>query len=94
MPETSADAVIVDVRTPEEYAGGHLEGAQNIDFYAPDFVEQVSQLDRNKQYRLYCRSGSRAGQAEQLMKDTGFNDVASLGSMQTAANATGKEIVQ
>ncbi|GAP61667.1 MAG: rhodanese-like domain-containing protein [Ardenticatenia bacterium] len=70
--------VILDVRTPEEFAGGHLEGAINIDFYAPDFEQQLAQLDKSKTYFVYCRSGNRSGQTIPIMKKLGFQQVYEL----------------
>ncbi len=70
--------VLVDIRTPEEYQSGHIEGAINIDYYAPDFKEQVSQLDKNKKYLYYCRSGHRSREAEVLAKTFNFSEVYEL----------------
>ncbi len=74
----SGEYVLVDIRTPEEYQAGHIKGAINIDFYAPDFKEQVSKLDKNKKYLYYCRSGHRSGQAEVLAKAFDFPEVYEL----------------
>ncbi|WP_022868793.1 rhodanese-like domain-containing protein [Schaalia vaccimaxillae] len=84
---------LIDVRTPEEFAQGHLEGAINIDFNSADFQEQITQLDPNGTYTLYCRSGNRAGQALELMKNQGFNQVTNIGGVEEAAATTGLEIV-
>ncbi len=67
--------VILDVRTPEEYQSGHIDGAINVDFYAPDFPQQLDKLDKNKVYVLYCRSGNRSGRTVPLMKQLGFREV-------------------
>lgn len=69
------DAVLLDIRTPEEVAEARIAGALNIDFYAPDFRDQIADLDRDATYIVYCRSGSRSSQAESLFADLGFNDV-------------------
>ena len=69
------DLVVLDVRTPEEFAEGHLEGAVLVDFYAPDFADQLAGLDANVPYVLYCRSGNRSGQTLSLMAQMGFADV-------------------
>jgi len=61
------DFVILDVRTPQEFADGHLAGAQNIDFLAPDFAARVNALDRGKTYLVYCHSGNRSTRAVQAM---------------------------
>lgn len=66
------DLVILDVRTPDEFAAGHIEGAVMLDFYREDFAEQVAALDRDVPYVIYCRSGSRSGQTRELMSELGF----------------------
>ncbi len=73
-----SDLVILDVRTAEEYAEGHLDGATVIDFYADDFADQIGELDPSVPYLLYCRSGSRSGQAAALMAELEFVDVADV----------------
>lgn len=83
-----AELVVLDVRTPEEFAAGHLEGAIMIDFYSPDFATDIAELDRDVPYLLYCRSGNRSSQARALMADLGFSDVADLdGGIQAWAAA-------
>ena len=72
------DLVILDVRTPEEFAEGHLAGAIMIHFYDHDFADQLAELDPAVPYLVYCRSGSRSGQTTALMKDLGFTDVADV----------------
>lgn len=74
----SEDLVILDVRTPEEFAEGHLDGAIMIDFYRDDFAEQLAELDPDVPYLLYCRSGNRSGQTTALMNSLGFTDVADV----------------
>ncbi len=67
--------VVLDVRTPQEYRSGHIAGAINIDFYAPDFPKRLDKLDKNKTYVVYCRSGHRSGQAVSLMRQLGFTHI-------------------
>ena len=69
---------ILDVRTPEEYADGHLSGSTMIDFYAADFADRIAALDRDTPYLIYCRSGNRSGQTRELMEELGFTDVRDL----------------
>lgn len=69
------DVVVLDVRTPEEYAAGHIDGAVLVDFQADDFADQIDALDRDTPYVLYCRSGNRSAQARDLMDELGFRDV-------------------
>lgn len=72
------DLVILDVRTPEEFAEGHLDGAIMVDFYDDDFADQLAELDPDVPYLLYCRSGNRSGQTLAMMEDLGFTDVADV----------------
>ncbi len=76
--EPPQDLVILDVRTPEEFAEGRLEGAIMIDFYEADFADQLAELDPNVPYLLYCRSGNRSGQAAAVMEQLGFTDVSDI----------------
>jgi len=76
--EGNAAFIILDVRTPAEYAEGHIEGAINIDFYSSEFEEMVKALDRDDTYFIYCRSGNRSGQARNLMEGLGFAEVYNL----------------
>lgn len=87
-------ATVVDVRTAAEFASGHLDGALNIDFQDADFASQIAQLPKDGVYYLYCRSGSRAGQAASVMKSQGFANVTNLGGLDAAASATGLNVVQ
>jgi len=69
---------VIDVRTPEEFADGHLDGATLIDFYDADFAEQIAELPADQEYLVYCRSGNRSGQAVQIMEGLGFDQVYDL----------------
>lgn len=72
------DLVILDVRTPEEYAEGHLEGAVLVDFYDADFADQLAELDPAVPYLVYCRSGNRSGQTLPLMEQLGFGSASDI----------------
>jgi rhodanese-related sulfurtransferase len=67
--------VVLDVRTPEEYRDGHLEGAVMIDFRSNGFREKVEALDREKTYLVYCRTGNRSGSAISMMEEMGFRRI-------------------
>lgn len=64
--------VLLDVRTPEEFAEGHIEGAINVDVKDPNFEEKIATLDSNKNYYIYCKSGGRARLATEKMQQKGF----------------------
>jgi len=73
-------ARLVDVRTPEEFAGGHLPGAVNIP--VQQLSQRMSELDpKDKPIVVYCRSGHRSGQAAALLKGAGHAEVHDLGAM-------------
>jgi rhodanese-related sulfurtransferase len=86
---SAADAVIIDVRTPEEFAQGHLDGAINLDVESGAFESGLADLDPSATYAVYCRSGRRSAMAADVMAQNGFTDVADLGSVEAAATATG-----
>lgn len=92
-PAAPDGAVVIDVRTPQEYAAGHLEGALNIDVEAADFADRVGELDVDATYVLYCRSGNRAGAAAAQMAELGFAHVTNAGGLDEAASATGLAVV-
>ncbi len=69
------DFVIIDVRTPEEFDGGYIEGAINIDFNSWDFRAKLDALDKDKSYLIYCRSGRRSAGARDIMAELGFREV-------------------
>ncbi|MCC6514878.1 MAG: thioredoxin [Chitinophagales bacterium] len=75
---TTSDAEILDVRTPEEYAGGFIKNAQNIDYNSAAFEEEISKLDKNKTYFVYCLSGKRSASAASVMRKNGFANVVNL----------------
>jgi rhodanese-related sulfurtransferase len=89
----SEGTIIIDVRTPGEFATGHLENALNIDVQSPDFVAQVSELDPNASYFIYCRSGNRSGQAISQMSNMGFTEMRNGGSVQQATDYSGIPVV-
>jgi len=66
------DFVILDVRTPEEFAEGHIEGAINMDYYEGGFRDELDTLDKNKTYLMHCRSGSRSGRTLDIMEELDF----------------------
>ena len=77
--ENDANAIILDVRTPEEYDSGHILSAQLLDIRNPQgFMEGIAQLDTSKTYYVYCRSGARSAQACQLLKQQGITDCFNL----------------
>ena len=74
------DFVLLDIRTPEEYGAGKIEGSINIDFYDSDFREQLDALDKDTHYVVYCNSGNRSGQSLPIFEDLGFVQVENVAS--------------
>ena len=70
--------VVLDVRTPEEFAEERLDGAVLVDFYDADFAEQLAALDPDVPYLVYCRSGNRSGQTLGIMEQLGFSSAADV----------------
>ena len=70
-----AGATVIDVRTPEEYDAGHVEGALPADISTGDFERAVADLPREASYVVYCATGRRAAAAVEQLEDAGFTDV-------------------
>ncbi len=73
--KNNKDFVVLDVRTPEEFASGHIEGAINIDYNSERFKSEIGKLDKNKSYLVYCRTGRRTSGAVKIMTQLGFNRI-------------------
>ncbi|MGV3459844.1 MAG: rhodanese-like domain-containing protein [Flavobacterium sp.] len=77
--QADGDAVILDVRTADEYSRGIIPGAVNIDIYkGQGFIDEVEQLDKSKNYYVYCAAGARSGQACNVMHQMGFANAYNL----------------
>jgi len=77
--EQDNNAVLLDVRTPEEVADGYIPNAKHIDIYlGQGFIDEISKLDKTKNYYVYCRSGNRSGQACNLMNGMGIENAYNL----------------
>jgi rhodanese-related sulfurtransferase len=70
--------ITLDVRTPGEFNEGHIEGALLVDFQSGNFENEIASLDKSKTYAVYCRSGSRSGQAVKVMSEAGFTNIYNL----------------
>lgn len=93
IDDPPADLVVLDVRTPEEFAEGHLEGAVMLDFYDPAFADSLAELDPDVPYVLYCRSGNRSGQTLAMMEALGFESVDDVDGGIVAWQAAGLPVV-
>jgi len=72
------DFVVLDVRTPGEFAQGHLEGAVLVDYRSPGFREEMAGLEKTKTYLVYCRTGNRSARAMGIMGELGFRSIYNL----------------
>jgi phage shock protein E len=72
LNSVNKDIQLIDVRTPQEFASGHLENAVNLDYFDSDFDAQFKNLDKNKPVYLYCKSGRRSANAAEKLEDMGF----------------------
>jgi phage shock protein E len=89
----SPGVTILDVRTPEEFAQGHIAGAVNIPVEYPDYVQRVSELDPNGTYAVYCRSGNRSQPAVAALEQLGITGVYELESGTIGWTAEGQPLV-
>lgn len=76
--ENNKEAIILDVRTPQELAEGYISGAVNIDYSSSNFKEDLNKLDKSKPVYVYCRSGRRSANAMSLLNNLGFTEVYNL----------------
>lgn len=90
----NADAVLVDVRTPEEFSEGHLPGAKNINVLDDSFADRFSGFDKKETIYVYCRSGSRSARAQKILRGEGFLKVINLEGGFLAWKAAGKAVEQ
>ncbi len=75
---TVEGAQLIDVRTPEEFAKGHLAGARNIDWLEGGFMDKAASLDPKKPVLLYCAAGGRSEDALNAMRAAGYTNVVDL----------------
>ncbi len=76
----SPDAVLLDVRTEEEYLMGHIPGSRNIPLHTIDNVEDMVENKNTKLY-VYCRSGARSRQAVNILEELGYTNAINIGGI-------------
>ncbi|MCL2784841.1 MAG: rhodanese-like domain-containing protein [Propionibacteriaceae bacterium] len=84
--------ITIDVRTPQEYAARHVQGALNISFNDPSFVTQMLEFPKDTELIVYCNAGGRGGRAKTKLTSLGFTNVTSYGIM-GASIATNTPVV-
>lgn len=70
--------LLIDVRTPGEFASGHIENSINIDYKADNFKELIGELDPNQEVYVYCKVGGRSGRSAKILRDMGFKNIYDL----------------
>jgi rhodanese-related sulfurtransferase len=83
----SGERTVIDVRRPDEYEQAHVVGAVNINVEAPDFADRIAELDTDKPYLVYCRTGNRSAVAAEQMAEAGIKDIADAGGLVELARA-------
>jgi len=85
---------VLDIRTPQEFAAGHIAGAKLVDFNSPDFKTRLSELDRSQPYLLHCASGRRSTKALETVQTLGFKEVIHLDGGFNAWKAGGQPVAR
>ena len=91
-----ANVVVLDVRTPAEFAAGHIEGAVNVDVSGDDFRARVGELDRARTYLVHCTKNVEHGRTDQalaVMSELGFGALQNLVGGYVAWKAAGGEVI-
>ena len=86
------ELTIIDVRTPQEFLLGHIEGSKNFEWQEISSIENIT--DKDKKIFLYCRSGNRSQKATNILLDIGYKDVTNLGSLQDASELLKRKIIK
>ena len=89
---TEPNVQLVDVRTPEEFATGHIGNASNINFRTADFKNLMEKLDKTKPVAVYCGVGGRSGKTVKMLAEMGFKSVFDLEGGITAWQGKGKKV--
>ena len=82
---------VIDVRTESEWNTGHLEGALHIEWQ--DILNLSSDINKDEEIFLYCRSGNRSGKATKILLDAGYVNTKNAGSMKDASELLGIKII-
>ena len=77
-PQDLENAVLIDVRTPEEYAEGHLYNAININWYDENFMNELKPIEKEKTIYVYCKKGGRSASAAEMLNSSGYTNVIDL----------------
>lgn len=85
---------VLDVRTPDEFAEGHIAGAKNIDFQAKDFADKLGGLDKTQTYLVHCAAGGRSTRALETFQKLGFTHIVHLDGGMNAWKKAGQPVTK
>lgn len=88
---TGMSLTVIDVRTEAEWNTGHLEGAFHIEWQ--DILELSSDIPKDEEIYLYCRSGNRSGKATKILLDAGYINAKNAGSISEASKLLNTKII-
>ncbi len=94
LQENTSKAQRIDVRTPQEFASGHLEGFLNFNISDPSFQDKISKLDKNKPVFVYCAVGGRSAAATRQLSSLGFTKIYDMRGGISAWRAAGLQTVR
>lgn len=89
MIDKNPKIVVLDVRTPSEWNGGHLKNAKHVDIQSSDFEQKIATLDKNATIVVYCAAGGRSSRAASMMVQKGYKNVINMAGGINAWNAAG-----
>ena len=87
--DKNAKIVVLDVRTPGEWNGGHLKNAKHADIQSSDFEQKITTIDKNATIVVYCAAGGRSSRAASMMVQKGYKNVINMAGGINAWNAAG-----
>jgi rhodanese-related sulfurtransferase len=90
--KATKNAVLIDLRTPKEFASGHIKGSKNIDFFGKGFYDQLLKYPKDTPLFIYCESGGRSGQTFERLKNEGYQLVYEMYEGMSAWRASNKPI--
>lgn len=92
--QANPDAIVLDVRTPDEFAAAHIDKAINLNLYDAEFAEKMARLDKSKKYVVHCAVGGRSRKAVAVMDSLGFTQVRHLNGGFTGWQKAGQPVVK
>lgn len=92
--KATKSAILLDVRTPAEYASGHITGAIELDYYSSDFKARANKLDKTQPVFVYCASGVRSNAAVGVLTNLGFKEIYDLRGGIRAWAQSGKAMIK